>query len=58
MERITTSKKVEFALKDQGRNKSWLAKELGISRPILYQRLSDNIWQAAEVMKLKTLGLI
>jgi transcriptional regulator with PAS, ATPase and Fis domain len=58
MEKITTSKKVEFALKNQGRNKTWLAKELGISRPSLYQRLSDNVWQNNELIKLKSIGLI
>lgn len=55
---ITTSKKVELALKEQGRNKSWLAIQLGISRPILYQRLSDNLWQSIEINKLKSIGLI
>lgn len=56
--KITISKKVELALKNQGRNKSWLAIQLGISRPSLYQRLSDNIWHDSEVRKLKTIGLI
>lgn len=55
---ITTSKKVELALKEQGRNKTWLAIQLGISRPALYQRLKDNCWQFGEVNKLKTIGLI
>ena len=55
---VTISKKVEFALKDQGRNKSWLAMQLGVSRPILYKRLKDNIWHDSEVRILKTIGLI
>lgn len=55
---ITTSKKVELAIKEQGRNKTWLAKQLGISRPALYQRLNDNIWSVGEIIKLKSIGLI
>jgi len=58
LERLTTAKKVEFALKDQGRNKSWLAEQLGVSRPVLYQRLKDNAWNAHEIIKLKTIGLL
>jgi len=58
VERITTSKKVELALKEQGRNKSWLADKLNISRPVLYQRLSDNFWKPSEIIILKSIGLI
>ena len=57
-QRLTTSKKVELALKEQGRKKSWLAKELGVSRPLLDRRLNDNFWQTTEIFKLKSLGLI
>ena len=55
---ITTSKKVELALKEQGRNKSWLASQLGIGRPLLYRRLKDNFWTNKETNKLKLIGLI
>ena len=58
MVRLTTSKKVELSLKEQGRNKSWLALQLGISRPVLYQRLNDNLWKTGEISKLKIIGLI
>lgn len=55
---ITNSKKVELALKEQGRNKSWLALKLGISRPSLYARIKDNSWLSEDIIKLKTIGLI
>jgi len=58
LERLTTAKKVEFALKDQGRNKSWLANQLGFSRPVLYDRLRNNAWEPREIEKLQSLGLI
>ena len=58
MERITTSKKVELSLIENGSSKSWLAKQLNISRPVLYQRLKDNFWTTGEIIKLKLLGLI
>ena len=58
MERATTSKTVELNLKDQGRNKSWLADQLGISRPTLYKKLSDNFWTIGEIIKLKSIGLV
>ena len=58
MERLTTSKKVEFAIKDQGRNKTWLANQLGITRPVLYDRLKNNGWEFNEINKLKEIGLI
>ena len=58
MSGLTTSKKVELSLKEQGRNKSWLALQLGISRPVLYQRLNDNLWKIGEISKLNTIGLI
>lgn len=58
MERITTSKKVELALKEQGRNKSWLAIQLDMSRPTLYQRFKDNFWSTSDIIKLQSIGLI
>ncbi len=57
MNRLPTNKKVELELKAQGRNKSWLANELGITRPVLYSRLKDNFWTPTELMKLKAIGL-
>jgi len=58
VENITTSKKLELSLVKQGRNKTWLSKELGISRPVLYQRLKDNFWTINEITILKSHGLI
>lgn len=58
MERLTTSKKVELSLKEQGRNKTWLAEKLGMNRPTLYARLKDNFWKPDDVIKLKLIGLI
>jgi len=58
LERLTTSKKLEFSLKEQGRNKSWLANELGINRPALYGKLKDNSWSLGEISKLNKLGLV
>lgn len=58
MKRITTSKKVELELIEQGRSKTWLASQLGISRPVLYKRLNDNFWMPREIIKLKSIGLI
>jgi len=58
LNKLTTSKKVELSLKEQGRNKSWLAKELNISRPALYSKIKDNFWSINEVLKLKSIGLI
>lgn len=58
LNKLTASKKVEFALKDQGRNKSWLAKELGLSRPVLYDRLKSNTFNNNELNKLRSIGLI
>lgn len=35
-----------------GRSKTWLADELGISRPTLYARLEDGKWDLEEAHKL------
>lgn len=58
MKRMNTSQKVEFALKDQGRSKTWLAEKLGISRPTLYQKLKDNFWSVNEIITLNRLGIL
>ncbi len=57
-QRLTTSKKVELLLKEQGRSKTWLASQLKISRPTLDQRLKDNFWSAGDIIVLKSIGLI
>lgn len=57
-DRQPTSEKVKNQLQTQGRNKSWLADQLGISRPTLYERLEDNCWLPSEIIKLKQLGVI
>jgi len=53
--RLTTSKKVELALKNQGRKKTWLAEQLNISRPTLDGRLKDNCWSMSEIITIKRL---
>jgi DNA invertase Pin-like site-specific DNA recombinase len=53
--RDTTSQKVERALRDQGRSKRWLARQLEISVGTLYNRLNDNLWSAPELMMLQSL---
>ncbi len=58
MQRLTTSKKVELIIKEQGRKKTWLAKELGITRQKLDSNLSDNFWTVGDIIKLKSLKLI
>jgi transcriptional regulator with PAS, ATPase and Fis domain len=40
------------------KNKSWLAAQLGISRPTLYDRMQANSWTQEEITKMKQLGLI
>ena len=55
---MTTSVKVKQAIVKQGRKKNWLAQELGISRPNLDKKLSDNYWTAIEIARLQRLGLL
>lgn len=57
-EPIKTSDKVKFALSNQGRKKTWLADQLGISRPTLDNRLKDNSFLIGEIMKLQELGIL
>ena len=52
--RETTSQKVETALKEQGRNKRWLARQLDISTATLYSRLEHNDWSLPELLVIKT----
>jgi len=53
--RATTSVKVRAAMQREGRKYTWLAKELGISRVALYDRLNDNSWSVGEIVNLKRL---
>ena len=53
--KITTAKKVEFALKDQGRKKIWLAEKLEISRPTLDAKLRDNTFTIKEIIYLNVI---
>ena len=53
--RITTAKKVEFALKEQGRKKVWLAEQLQISRPTLDAKLKDNTFTIKEIIYLNVI---
>ena len=55
---MTTSLKIKQAIVTQGRKKNWLAQELGISRPNLDKKSSDNYWTAIEIVRLQNLGLI
>ena len=52
---LTAAKKVEFALKEQGRKKIWLAEKLGISRPTLDAKLKDNTFTINEIVILNTI---
>jgi len=53
--RATTSVKVKAAMQREGRKYTWLAKELGITRVALYDRLNDNSWSIGEIINLKRL---
>jgi len=53
--RATTSVKVKAAMQREGRKYTWLAKELGITRVALYDRLNDNSWSIGEIVILKRL---
>jgi len=55
---LTTSKKLELSLAEQGRSKTWLANYLGITRPTLYSKINDNFWTLNEILKLKKAGII
>lgn len=51
--KLTTARKVEFYLKDQGRKKTWLSEQLGVSRPTLDKKLRDNSFSDDEIARLK-----
>ena len=52
------STELERTIKEQGRKKIWIAKQLGISRPTLDSRIKDNSWTDAEINRLQELQLI
>nr|AKH47482.1 hypothetical protein [uncultured marine virus] len=54
-----TSDKIKLYLaNNKGKTKSWLSKELNISRPTLDNRLLLNCWEREEEIKLKMLGIV
>ena len=55
---MTISHQVKTAIESQGRKKNWIASELGISRPNLDKRLSDNFWTQGQIEVLRLLGLV
>ena len=55
---MTNSKKLQLAIIEQGRKKSWVAKRLGISRPTLDKRIENNSFTDSEIMRLHELQLL
>lgn len=51
----TLSVKVKAAIKRQGRSVVWLCNQMEITRPYFYDRMRDNLWSVAEIIKLKRL---
>jgi hypothetical protein len=51
-------KDLDINIKKQGRSKTWLMKELNISRRTFYERMKSNDWKPIELAKLKSLNLI
>ena len=51
-------KDIEVNIKSQGRSKTWLMNQLGISRGTFYDRLKENNWKPEELAKLKDLKLV
>jgi hypothetical protein len=54
---MTISQKLLIFIQDRGIKKGWIADYLGISRPTLNQRITDNSWTVGEVVKLNELGV-
>ena len=52
-----SDKIILFLGRNRKRTKTWLAKELNMSRPTLNERLNTNSWTIEDVTKLKTLGI-
>ena len=55
---ICNMKDIEVNIKNQGRSKTWLMSQLGISRRTFYERMKDNSWRPEELMKLRNLNLV
>lgn len=55
---MLTKNKLKESIKSQGRKKSWIAEQLGISRPTLNNKLEDNSFTPEEERKLRELQLI
>ena len=56
--RLKTSQKIVLWLISEGKTRIWLAKELGITRQTLAQRMKDNYFTIGELMTLRRLGFI
>ena len=54
---MKTSQKIELFIKRRGVKKQWIAEQLGVSRPTLDKRLSDNCFTIDEIIKLKSIGI-
>lgn len=53
--KLSTSQKVELALKEQRRTKKWLADEFGVVYETIYYKLKENNWSVAELLLLQKL---
>jgi lambda repressor-like predicted transcriptional regulator len=51
-------KDIESRIESQGRSKTWLMKQLGISRRTFYSRLKNDDWRSNEMLILLKLGLV
>lgn len=49
MTRSTFSSKIELALTEQGRTKTWLAEKLGIHQQAIYKKLKSNLFSISEI---------
>jgi len=47
--RKSFSEKIEIALSEQGRTKTWLAEKLGIHQQAIYKKLKSNTFSIAEI---------
>ena len=57
-QRMSTHEIVKDQLIKQGRKKTWLSQQMGMSRPTLDERLKENCWLPGEILKLKQLGIL
>lgn len=57
-QRMSTNEIVKDQLIKQGRKKTWLSEQMGMSRPTLDERLKENCWLPEEILKLKQLGIL